>query len=65
MNLYRKIKCCATNLQKLGLGFSIKPYIWVTKSRTISLRTSGVNIFSSIVWGDVGGADPWGSALGV
>lgn len=29
----------------VGLGFSTLPYIWVTKSRTISFRTIGFNLF--------------------
>jgi hypothetical protein len=40
----------ATNLQKLVSGFSMKLYISVTRSRTSSFLTSGVNFLSSIAF---------------
>ena len=45
-----RISRCATNLQLADDGFSIHPYMCVTKSLTISLRTSGVSFFSSIAF---------------
>lgn len=48
INVYFRISRCATNLQKLEVGFSTQPYMCVTRSRTTSFRMSGVNLFSSI-----------------
>ncbi len=43
MKVNFRVKRWATNLQKLVVGFSMYPYIWVTRSRTISFLISEVN----------------------
>ena len=43
MNGYFSTSILATSLQNWPVGFSINPYIWVTRSLTISFLASGVN----------------------
>ena len=50
INVYFRISRWATNLQKLEVGFSTWPYMWVTRSRTTSFCMSGVNLFSSMAF---------------